>query len=339
MAIPITNSQEIQNSSILGLGVHRPRRVVTNDDICRQIDSTDEWIRVRSGIRVRRFAGPDETLIDMAVRAGRDALRSSAVPPDQIGCVIVATSTFPYQTPAAGPQIAHQLGITGSAFDVSAGCAGFCLALALASDVVRGRTASHVLVIGVERLSEFVDFTDKSTAFIFSDGAGAVVVGPSDEPGIGPVEWGSDGSQAHALTQHPSLTTFRDNPMGPPPTVRMDGPAIFRWAVSEMEKVSRSALDRAGVAIDQVDAFIPHQANLRITEAITKRLKLKPATVVARDIVEAGNTSAASVPLAMETLLRTGDSHAGDTALLVGFGAGLTYAAQVVTLPAAPQHS
>ena len=289
----IANAEELQHNSILGLGVYRPERVVTNDEICRQIDST-------------------------------------------IGCVIVATSTYPCQTPAAGPQIAHRLGIVGCSFDVSSGCAGFCLALALASDAVRGGTARNVLVIGVERASEFVDLTDKSTAFIFSDGAGAVVVGASPQAGIGPVEWGSDGSLAHVLAQELSWTEFRDNPTGPHPWVKFNGPAVFRWATVEMEKIARAALDRAGVTVEQLDAFIPHQANPRITEAISKRLKLRPTTVVARDIVDAGNTSAASVPLAMETLLRTGRAHAGDTALLIGFGAGLTYAAQVVTLPATP---
>ncbi|REE70978.1 LOW QUALITY PROTEIN: 3-oxoacyl-(acyl-carrier-protein) synthase III [Rhodococcus wratislaviensis] len=271
MTASIANAEELQHSSILGLGVYRPERVVTNDEICRQIDSTDEWIRVRSRIRNRRFAGPDETVIDMA--AGRDALRASQVSADQIGC---------------------------------------------------------------ERASEFVDLTDKSTAFIFADGAGAVVVGASSQAGIGPVEWGSDGSLAHVLAQELSWTEFRDNPTGPHPWVNINGPAVFRWATVEMEKIARAALDRAGVTVEQLDAFIPHQANLRITEAISKRPKLLPSTVVARDIVDAGNTSAASVPLAVETLLRTGRAHAGDTALLIGFGAGLTYAAQVVTLPAAP---
>ncbi|MFD6063933.1 3-oxoacyl-[acyl-carrier-protein] synthase III C-terminal domain-containing protein [Rhodococcus wratislaviensis] len=273
MTASIANAEELQHSSILGLGVYRPERVVTNDEICRQIDSTDEWIRVRSGIRNRRFAGPDETVIDMATAAGRDALRASQVSADQIGC---------------------------------------------------------------ERASEFVDLTDKSTAFIFADGAGAVVVGASPQAGMGPVEWGSDGSLAHVLAQELSWTEFRDNPTGPHPWVKFNGPAVFRWATVEMEKIARAALDRAGVTVEQLDAFIPHQANLRITEAISKRLKLLPSTVVARDIVDAGNTSAASVPLAVETLLRTGRAHAGDTALLMGFGAGLTYAAQVVTLPAAP---
>ncbi|WP_370179221.1 3-oxoacyl-[acyl-carrier-protein] synthase III C-terminal domain-containing protein [Rhodococcus wratislaviensis] len=273
MTASIANAEELQHSSILGLGVYRPERVVTNDEICRQIDSTDEWIRVRSGIRNRRFAGPDETVIDMATAAGRDALRASQVSADQIGC---------------------------------------------------------------ERASEFVDLTDKSTAFIFADGAGAVVVGASPQAGIGPVEWGSDGSLAHVLAQELSWTEFRDNPTGPHPWVKFNGPAVFRWATVEMEKIARAALDRAGVTVEQLDAFIAHQANRRITEAISKRLKLLPSTVVARDIVDAGNTSAASVPLAVETLLRTGRAHAGDTGLLIGFGAGLTYAAQVVTLPAAP---
>lgn len=333
MAAPITASTGSPHSAIIGLGVHRPSRVVGNDEICESIDSTDEWIQTRSGIKTRRFAAPEETLLDMAVVAGRRALQSSGVAAEQIGCVIVATSTYLYQSPAVAPQIAYQLGIFGAAFDVSAGCAGFCHCLTLASDMVRGGSAQHVLVIGVERMSDYLDRTDRTTAFIFADGAGAVVVGPSETPGIGPVEWGSDGSQSHVICQTPSWDAYCDDPTGPRPAVKLDGMAVFRWAAFEMEKVARAALDRAGVTAEQLDAFIPHQANLRITDIIAKRLKLSPDAAVARDIVDSGNTSAASVPLAMDTLLRSGEAPAGGTALLIAFGAGLSYAAQVVRLP------
>ncbi|WP_027499814.1 beta-ketoacyl-ACP synthase III [Rhodococcus sp. UNC363MFTsu5.1] len=334
MAAPITATTGSPHSAIVGLGVYRPSRVVDNAEICRSIDSTDEWIQTRSGIKTRRFAGPEESILEMSVAAGHRALASSGVAAEQIGCVIVATSTYLYQSPAVAPQIAHRLGIYGAAFDVSAGCAGFCHALAVASDMVRGGSAEHVLVIGVERMSECLDMTDRTTAFIFADGAGAVVVGPSQSPGIGPVEWGSDGSQSNAICQAPSWDVYRDDPTGPRPTVKFDGRAVFRWAAFEMEKVAGAALDRAGVAPEQLDAFIPHQANLRITDIIAKRLALSPDAAVARDIVDAGNTSAASVPLAMDTLLRSGEAPAGGTALLIAFGAGLSYAAQVVRLPA-----
>jgi 3-oxoacyl-(acyl-carrier-protein) synthase III len=337
MPAAITGSIGSPHSAILGLGVHRPSRVVPNAEITESIDSTDEWIQTRSGIRSRRFAAADETLIEMAVLAGRRAIAASGVAPDAVGAVIVATSTFLTQTPAAAPQVAYQVGaLSAAGFDLSAGCAGFCHALGLASDMVRCGSAKHVLVIGVEKLSDNMDPTDRGTAFIFADGAGAVVVGPSEEQGIGPVVWGSDGSQAQVIRQEPSWLDYRENPALPKPRVHMEGTAVFRWASSAMAPVAREAVARAGIAIDDLDAFIPHQANLRITESLVRGLQLPPHVAVARDIAESGNTSAASVPLAMDTLLRNGEAKEGNTALLIAFGAGLSYAAQVVNLPAAP---
>jgi len=186
----IQQATELTHAAMLGLGVYRPERVVTNDEVCEVLDSNDEWIQTRSGIRTRRFAGPDETLISMATTAAERALAVSGVSADQLGCVIVATSTHPEHTPAAAPQIATRLGSTTAAFDVSAGCAGFCHALNLASSMVRSGAETYVLVIGVEQLSRFMDPTDRGTAFIFADGAGAVVVGPADATGIGPTAWG-----------------------------------------------------------------------------------------------------------------------------------------------------
>src|SRR6478752_6629708 len=190
-------------SAMLGLGVYRPERVVTNDEICEVLDSSDEWIQTRSGIRTRRYAGEGESLLDMAQIACERALEASGVAAGDIGTVILATSTHVQHTPAAAPILADRLGSRAAAFDVSAGCAGFCHSLSVASDLVRGGNARYVLVVGVERLSTFMDPTDRGTAFIFADGAGAVVVGPSDEAGIGPVAWGSDGSQSHVITQEP----------------------------------------------------------------------------------------------------------------------------------------
>ncbi|MBB3036515.1 beta-ketoacyl-ACP synthase III [Hoyosella altamirensis] len=322
------------HTRILGLGVYRPQRVVPNADIVGAIDSSDEWIQTRSGIRNRRFAGDDETVISMSVAAAEQAIRSSGIEAGDVDCVIVATSTYLYQTPAAAPQIAYQLGMRGAAgFDVSAGCAGFCHALSLASDMVRAGSAGHVLVVGVEKLSENMDPTDRSTAFIFADGAGAVIVGPSDTPGIGPVVWGSDGSQYQAIRQEPSWGEFRADSSIPRPVVKMEGTAVFRWAPFTMAPVARKALEKAGVTIDDLDAFIPHQANMRITETMARSLKIPEHVAIARDIVDSGNTSAASVPLAMETLLKNGDVGEGSLALLIAFGAGLSFAAQVVTMP------
>ena len=320
----------VGGTALLGLGVYRPRRVVTNDEICETLDSSDEWIQTRSGIRTRRFAGEGESLLDMATAAATDALSAAGVSADQLGCVIVATSTYSQHTPASAPQIADRLGSTAAAFDISAGCAGFCHALGLASDLVRGGTTGHVLVIGVEQLSKFMDPTDRSTAFIFADGAGAVVVGASDEPAIGPLAWGSDGSQAHVIRQTPDC---REVTEGHGPVVQMEGTAVFRWAPFAMAKVALEAVDAAGLELADLDAFIPHQANLRITDTLSRNLKLPEHVAIAKDVVDSGNTSAASVPLAMEAMLRTGEVAAGERALLIAFGAGLSYAAQVVALP------
>ncbi|MBF6406898.1 beta-ketoacyl-ACP synthase III [Nocardia farcinica] len=328
-----------EHTAILGLGVYRPARVVTNDEIAGPINSSDEWIRTRSGIKTRRFADETETVQSMSVAAARDALEAAAVAVDQVDCVIVATSTHLLLTPAAAPRIATELGMNGAAaFDISAGCAGFCHALALASDLVRAGTSKNVLVIGVEKLTDTIDMTDRSTAFLFADGAGAVVVGPAEEPGIGPTVWGSDGTQHHAIRQNKDwiefFTEIEEKGLDAVrPYLTMEGTAVFRWAAHSLEKVCRDAIDRAGLSTDDLRAMIPHQANGRIIEIMARVLKLPEDCALANDIEETGNTSAASIPLAMEALLRKGESKPGDTALLIAFGAGLSYAAQVVSLP------
>ncbi|MBK9740587.1 MAG: ketoacyl-ACP synthase III [Actinobacteria bacterium] len=317
----------------MSIGVHRPSRIVTNAEVCEHIDSSDEWIRERSGIIERRYAGPDESVVDMATSAAQEALTQAGITGDQVGMVILATVTHPYQTPSAAVEVASRLGTSGAAMDISAACAGFCYGLALASDMIRGGSARYVVLVGVEKLTDWVNPEDRGTAFIFADGAGAVVVGPSDEPAIGPVVWGSDGSQKDAITMTQSLIEFRDTGSETFPTLEMQGQQVFRWAVGEMSKASQRALDVAGVAATDLDAFIPHQANMRITDAMVRALKLPAHVPVARDIAYAGNTSAASVPLAMANMLESGEAPHGGTALLIGFGAGLAYAAQVVTLP------
>ena len=240
------------HASILGVGGYRPARVVTNAEICEQIDSTDEWIRERSGIAERRHAAPGETVVDMAVAAAEKALAASGITADRLDAVVVGTVTHLYQTPAAATLIAHRLGAdSAAAFDISAACAGFCHGLAVANDLVRGGSARHVLVIGVERLTDMIDPTDRGTAFIFGDGAGAAVVGPSAEPGIGPVVWGADGGQAEAITQNVSWDALREDPGHAFPTLSMNGQQVFRWAVFAMAPVAQEALDRAGVAAER----------------------------------------------------------------------------------------
>ncbi|WP_327110577.1 ketoacyl-ACP synthase III [Nocardia sp. NBC_01730] len=339
MAARIAQTTGAAHTAILGLGVYRPARVVTNDEVAGPINSSDEWIRTRSGIRTRRFADESETLHSMSVAAARGALESSGIAVDQVDCVIVATSTHLLLTPAAAPQIATELGMNGAAaFDISAGCAGFCHSLALASDLVRAGTAAHVLVVGVEKLTNTINPADRSTAFLFADGAGAVIVGPSDEQGIGPTVWGSDGTQHHAIRQDKDWMEYfheidEKGLDAVRPYLTMEGTAVFRWAAHSLEKVCRDAVDRAGLSTEDLNAMIPHQANGRIIEIMARVLKLPKDCALANDIEEAGNTSAASIPLAMEALLRKGESKPGDRALLIAFGAGLSYAAQVVILP------
>ncbi len=321
-------------SRILGVGAYRPSRVVTNDEICEHIDSSDEWIRERSGIITRHFAAPDESVVDMAAAASEKALASAGISADQVDAVIVGTVTHLWQTPSAAAELAFRLGAgTPAAFDISAACAGFSYGLTIAQDLIRGGSATCVVVVGVEKLSDLTDPTDRSTAFIFGDGAGAAVVGASDTPGIGPVVWGSDGSQTEAIIQDAPWDVLRDDPTHTFPSLRMSGQQVFRWAVFEMAKVAQEALDVAGITVAELDAFIPHQANMRITDAMMKKLGLPESVVVARDIAETGNTSAASIPLAMGRMLEEGQIKSGDVALLIGFGAGLVYSAQVVVVP------
>lgn len=327
-----------RHSRILGVGAYRPERVVTNEEICELIDSSDEWIRERSGIASRHRAAPDESVIDMAEAAARQAMAHAGIEPEQLGFVLMATVTHPYQTPAAAPELAGRLGSKAPAMDISAACAGYCYGISLASDMVRGGTADYVLVIGVEKLSDFTDFTDRSTAFIFGDGAGAAIVGPSDTPGIGPTIWGSDGLQRDVITQREPWTGFRDPGDGSVdatkwPAIAMAGQTVFRWAVWGMAPVAQQAIDAAGITADDLDAFIPHQANVRIIDALAKQLKLPADIPIARDIATTGNTSAASIPIATTRMLAEGEAPSGGLALQIGFGAGLVYAAQVVVLP------
>ncbi len=321
------------HARIMGVGGYRPERVVPNSEIVDAINSSDQWIQERSGIRERRWAAKDESVVDMAEAAARDAIAAAGLAPAQVDAVIVSTVTHPYQTPAAAPILADRLGIQAAAFDIGAACAGYCHGIALASDMVRGGSAQHVVVVGVEKLSDFTDPHDRGTAFIFGDGAGAAVVGPSDTPAIGPTIWGSDGSQWKTIMQRDSWTELRDAGGHGSPAIGMAGHSVFRWAVWGMAPVAQKALDAAGVRTEDLDAFIPHQANMRIIDAMIKQLKLPADIPVARDIAETANTSAASIPLATERMLREGEVPHGGLALQIGFGAGLVYAAQVVVLP------
>ena len=341
-----------EHTRILGLGAYRPDVIVTNEDVCQWIDSSDEWIRQRTGIVTRHRAPADVSVIDMAEGAAREALAKAGIEASQLGAVIVSTVTHPYATPSAAASLADRIGATPApAFDISAACAGYCYGIAQGDALVRSGAADYVLVVGAEKLSDVIDNTERTISFLLGDGAGAVVIGPSDIPGIGPSVWGSDGSKWDAIGMTHSLLDVRElalaaNKSGALsteeaavtdaaiwPTLRQDGQTVFRWAVWEMAKVAQQALDAAGISAEDLAAFIPHQANMRIIDEMVKKLKLPETVKVARDIAEAGNTSAASIPLATHRLLQENPELSGGLALQIGFGAGLVFGAQVIVLP------
>lgn len=334
MSQPKLNQYETTKySRIYSLGAARGDLVVTNDDIAGPIDSSDEWIRQRTGIITRRRAGKDQSLMDMAVLASNQAIERAGINPQEIGAVIFSTISHPFQTPSAATLLAEKIGANPApAFDISAACAGYCYGIAQADALVRSGIAKYVLVVGGEKLSDFIDPTDRSISFLLADGAGAAIVGPSDTAGIAPTVWGSDGSQWDSVSMTASLLDFRDGEVEWP-TIRQDGLKVFKWAVWEMVKVAKQALGVAGVKAEDLSALVTHQANIRIIDELVKQLQLPENVVVARDIINTGNTSAASIPLAMDQILKDGEVKSGGLALQIGFGAGLAFAAQVVVLP------
>lgn len=322
-----------QFTRIYGYGAYRGEHAVTNDELAGPINSSDEWIRQRTGIITRTRAGEHDNVVTMGVHAGREALAASGVDAEQIGAVIVATVTNMMATPAAATRIADGLGIPDpNAYDISAGCAGYCYAIAQADALIRAGMAEYVLVIGSEKLSDVAEPTDRSISFLLGDGAGAAVVGPADTAGISRSVIGSDGSKWDAVSMSGEMSAARRGEI-PVPTLRQDGKAVFRWAVWEMAKVAKRALEEAGVKPEQLAAFIPHQANMRIIDEFAKQLGLPESVIIARDIQDTGNTSGASIPLATHRLLNEHPEVSGGLALQIGFGAGLAYAAQVVRLP------
>lgn len=317
-------------SRILSLAHHQPARVVTNDDLAELVDTSDEWIRSRVGIVTRRVAAADESVTDMAAGAAAKAVARAGVDPRSIDLVVVATVTALERMPGIAARVAHRLNVPAAAvFDVNAACAGFCYALATADLAIRGGACRTALVVGADKMSDFLDWQDRSTCVIFGDGAGAAVVtagGAADGEGIGPVVWGSRPERGSAIT----LETT--GPDGPRPYFRQDGGTVYRWAITELAPVARQACERAGVAVADLAAVVTHQANRRIIDAVVRQLGATRA-VVARDVAESGNTSAASVPLALSKLIERGEVASGAPVLLLGFGAGLSYAAQVVRCP------
>lgn len=329
----LKQAQGPQFTRIYSYGAARGDLVVPNDDLVGPIDSSDEWIRQRTGIATRTRASHDVSATDLATEAAREAIKKSGVAASDIDLVIIATISNVQQTPSMAAVVADRVGANpAAAYDENAACAGFSYAVTQADALIRAGAAHHALVIGAEKLSDLVDPTDRSISFLLGDGAGAVVIGPADEPGIAAPVWGSDGSKADAVGMNATLVEFRDGEASWP-TLRQEGQTVFRWAVWEMAKVAREALEVAGVEPEDLALFVPHQANMRIIDEFAKQLKLPDTVVVARDIATTGNTSAASIPLATHRALEEHPELSGGLALQIGFGAGLVFGAQVVRLP------
>jgi 3-oxoacyl-[acyl-carrier-protein] synthase-3 len=314
----------ITGSKIVSLGHYQPARVLTNHELAEIVETSDEWIRSRVGIAERRVAD-DETVADMAAAAAEKALAGSGLSTSDIDLVVVATCTSVDRCPNVATRVAATLGIGApAAYDVNTACSGFSYALATADHAIRAGASTHAIVIGAEKLTEFTDWSDRSTCVLFGDGAGAAVVSATTDgepPGIGPVLWGSAPERGEVVV----IEGWR-------PYVQQEGQSVFRWATTVLPGLAREACERAGIDPTELAAFVPHQANLRIIEPLARKLGADQA-IVARDIVESGNTSAASVPMAWSKLLERHPIPAGSPVLLFGFGGGLTYAGQVVRCP------
>jgi 3-oxoacyl-[acyl-carrier-protein] synthase-3 len=329
----LTQSVGAKHTRIYSYGAARGDLVVPNEDLIGPIDSSDEWIRQRTGIITRTRASHDISATELATEASVEAIEKSGVSPTDIDLVIVATISNTQVTPSMAAVVADRVGANpAAAYDANAACAGFSYAVTQADALIRSGAARYALVIGAEKLSEFVDPTDRSISFLLGDGAGAVVIGPSETPGIGAAVWGSDGSKADSVGMNRTLTESRVDG-AEWPTLRQDGQVVFRWAVWEMAKVAKQALEAAGVQASDLAAFIPHQANMRIIDELAKQLGLPDTVLIGRDIETTGNTSAASIPLATHRLLAEHPELSGGLALQIGFGAGLVFGAQVVVLP------
>ncbi|MGW2599326.1 beta-ketoacyl-ACP synthase III [Streptomyces klenkii] len=309
-------------SRVLALGHYQPARVLTNDELAAMVDTSDEWIRSRVGIRTRRVAEPGETVADMATEAAGKALAGSGLAAQEIDLVLVATCTADDRSPNTAARVAAALGLaTPAVMDVNVVCSGFTHALASADHAIRAGAATNALVIGVEKFTSVTDWTDRTTCVLTGDGAGAAVVTASAEPEIGPVVWGSVPGMGHAVRIE-----------GTPSRFSQEGQSVYRWATTQLPPIARRVCERAGVAPEDLAAVVLHQANLRIIEPVARKLGAVNA-VVATDVTESGNTSAASIPLALSKLVGRGEIPSGAPVLLFGFGGNLSYAGQVIRCP------
>ena len=329
------------HATIVGLGSILPERVVTNAEFEKLVDTSDEWIRERTGIRERHIAARGETTSDLAVKAGRRALDAAGIAPEQLDLIVCATLTPDTPIPSAAVWVQRKLGVAAPAFDVNAACAGFSYALSTGTAFVESGQAETVLVIGAEVLSSVMDYTDRGTCILFGDGAGAVVLRPSESPGVLGSVLGADGRAAEILiipaggsarpASHETVDA-RDH------SIRMpNGREVFKRAVVEMTNACRQLLEKSGYTPEDVDVLIPHQANARILIAVAERLGV-PLDRAVVDVETVGNTSAASIPIALDRAWRAGRVRVGDLVLMTSFGAGLAWGANLVrwTGPASP---
>ncbi|MGW0561279.1 beta-ketoacyl-ACP synthase III [Streptomyces sp. NPDC003016] len=312
-------------SRVVALGHYQPAKVLTNDDLAAMVDTSDEWITSRVGIRTRHVAGPDEPVDELAAHAGAKALAAAGLTPADIDLVLVATSTAINRSPNMAARVAARLGMPSPAtMDLNVVCSGFTHALATADHAVRAGSSARALVIGADKMAEIADWTDRTTCVLVGDGAGAAVVeacAEDEEPGIGPVLWGSVPEMGHAVRIE-----------GTPPRFAQEGQSVYRWATTQLPPIARKVCERAGVTPEELAAVVLHQANLRIIEPIAQKIGAVNA-VIARDVVESGNTSAASIPMALSKLVERGEVESGAPVLLFGFGGNLSYAGQVIRCP------
>jgi len=312
----------MNGSRIAAVGHYQPAKVLTNEDLAGLVDTSDEWITSRVGIRTRHIAGPDEPVDELAAHAAAKALAAAGLAPGDIDLVLVATSTAVDRSPNMAARVAARLNIPSpAAMDVNVVCAGFTHALATADHAVRAGASMRALVIGADKMSDVTDWSDRTTCVLVGDGAGAAVVEAADEPGIGPVLWGSVPEMGHAVRIE-----------GTPARFAQEGQSVYRWATTQLPPIARKACERAGLAPEELAGVVLHQANLRIIEPLAEKIGAVNA-VVARDVAESGNTSAASIPLAFSKLVEQGAISTGDPVLLFGFGGNLSYAGQVVRCP------
>jgi len=314
---------------IVGTGSFLPANVVTNDDLARRVDTSDEWIVARTGIRQRHIADPDQTSSDLAVEASKAALAAAGIEAVELDVIIVATSTPDFVFPSTACLVQGRLGVKGcAAFDVQAVCSGFVYALVLADSLIRAGQARSALVVGSEVFSRILDWNDRSTCVLFGDGAGAVVLRADSRPGILASMLHADGSHAEILAVPGNVS---GGSIVGTPFLRMDGQAVFKIAVRVLDEVARETVAKCGLALDDIDWLIPHQANVRILEATAKRLKL-PRERLIITVDRHANTSAASVPLALDLAVRDGRIRPGHRVMLEGVGGGFTWGAALVEM-------